>query len=182
MKLPFDASRRYPHPMTELDEIWSQMLDSAAERARETDRSDVADFLRLKASNDAIRSTGIKWLLDTVFEIAANHNRVRTSLTIERDDPHNFTYGNSNLVGTRVMVRHGVRCLSVEAGWTRTPSDGIMRGGALAFARVSHFGMPKMTTELKLVLDAPTPTWRDAATGEDIDSGELKRHLEILTT
>lgn len=182
MKLPFDTFGAYPHPMVELDEIWSQMLASAAQSATEAGRSDVADFLRLKASNDAIRSTGVKWLFDTVIEIAANANRSHTSLTIERDDPHNFAHGNSNLVGTRVLVRHGVRCLSVEAGWTRTPSDGIMRGGALAFARVSHFGMPKMTTELKLVADDPTPKWRNAETAEDVDSIELRRHLEILTT
>ncbi|MBK7932386.1 MAG: hypothetical protein IPK01_02595 [Acidobacteria bacterium] len=168
--------------MVELDEIWSQMLAAAAANASDAGRSDVADFLRLKASNDAIRSTGVKWLFDTVIEIAANANRGSTSLTIERDDPHNFAHGNSNLVGTRVMVRHGVRCLSVEAGWTRTPADGIMRGGALAFARVSHFGMPKKTTELKLVAEEPAPKWRNAETSDHIDSAELRRHLEILTT
>ena len=168
--------------MTELDEIWSQMLASAAANASEAGRSDVADFLRLKASNDAIRAAGVGWLFDTVIEIAANANRGHASLTIERDDPHNFAHGNSNLVGTRVMVRQGVRCLTVEAGWTRTPSDGIMRGGALAFARVSHFGMPKMTTELKLVSEEPTPKWRNAETSDHVDSAELMRHLEILTT
>lgn len=168
--------------MTELDEIWSQMLASAAANAKEAGRSDVVDFLRLKASNDAIRTTGVRWLFDTVIEIAANANRGRTSLTIERDEPHNFTHGNSNLVGTRVMVRHGVRCLSVEAGWTRTPSDGIMRGGALAFARVSHFGMPKLTTELKLVSEEPAPKWRNAESSDQVDSAELMRHIEILTT
>lgn len=168
--------------MTELDEVWSQMLASAAANAKEAGRSDVVDFLRLKASNDAIRTTGVRWLFDTVIEIAANANRGRTSLTIERDEPHNFTHGNSNLVGTRVMVRHGVRCLSVEAGWTRTPSDGIMRGGALAFARVSHFGMPKLTTELKLVSEEPAPKWRNAESSDQVDSAELMRHIEILTT
>lgn len=168
--------------MTELDEIWSQMLGDAALKAAETGRSDVADFLRLKASNDAIRAAGVRWLFDTVIEIAATANRSRVSLTIERDDPHNFAHGNSNLVGTRVNVRHGVRCLTVEAGWTRTPGDGIMRGGALAFARVSHFGMPKMTTELKLIAEEPTPKWRNAETSDQIDSFELMRHLDILTT
>ena len=172
----------YPHRMTELDEIWSQMLASAAASASEAGRGDVVDFLRLKASNDAIRAAGVGWLFDTVIEIAATANRSHISLSIERDDPHNFAHGNSNLVGTRVLVRHGVRCLSIEAGWTRTPSDGIMRGGALAFARVSHFGMPKMTTELKLVAEEPVPKWRNAETSGEIDSAELLRHLDILTT
>ncbi len=168
--------------MTELDEIWSEMLASAAVNATGAGRHDVADFLRLKASNDAIRAAGVRWLFDTVIEIAATANRHHVSLTIERDDPHNFAHGNSNLVGTRVLVRHGVRCLSVEAGWTRTPSDGIMSGGALAFARVSHFGMPKMTAELKLVAEEPSPKWRNAETSGEIDSAELMRHLDILTT
>ena len=168
--------------MTELDEIWSQMLGDAASKAADTGRNDVADFLRLKASNDAIRAAGVRWLFDTVIAIAATANRSHVSLTIERDDPHNFAHGNSNLVGTRVMVRHGVRCLTVEAGWTRTPGDGIMRGGALAFARVSHFGMPKMTAELKLVAEEPMPKWRNAETSEPVESLELMRHLDILTT
>lgn len=182
MKLAFGTSRLYPHDMIELDEIWSNMLDTAANSADEAGRNDVADFLRLKASNDAIRVAGVRWLFDTVIKIAASANRSHVVLSIERDDPHNFTHGNSNIVGSRVMVRQGVRCFTVEAGWTRTPTDGIMHGGALAIAHVSHFGMPKMKAALKLVAEDPFPKWLDVETFDQIDSAVLERHIEILRT
>lgn len=180
--MAFATSRLYPDDMTELDEVWSKMLDTAATRADDEGRHGVADFLRLKASNDAIRVAGVHWLFDTVVKIASSANRGNVVLSIERDDPHNFTHGTSNIVGSRVMVRHGVRCLTVEAGWTRTPTDGIMLGGALAFAQLSHFGIPRMTTELKLVADDPFPKWLDAETFDHVGSKELKRHIDILTT
>src|SRR5688572_21900374 len=120
--------------MTELDQVWSQMLDAAAVKARETGRHDVAEYLRLKATNDAIRKLGCTWLFNTFVEIATNIQSGRIHLTIERQEPHSFAHGSSNMVGSRINVQQGVRCLSIEAGWARTPSDGIMRNGALAFA------------------------------------------------
>lgn len=168
--------------MTELDQIWSQMLAQATVKAHESGNRDLAAYLQLKASNDAIRTTGVGWLFDTVIEIAAQINRRNSALAIERVDPHRFDHGSSRLVGAVVNIRQGVRCLTVEAGWTRTPSDGIMRGGALAFAHLSHFGMPKLGAELMLIADKPTPRWSIAGKHEAINSGELRRHFDILTT
>ncbi len=168
--------------MTELDQMWSQMLDHAAARAQESGNRDVASYLRLKATNDAIRTVGVGWLFDTVIEIAAEKDRQNIRLSIEREDPHRFEYGSSRLVGAAIRFRQGVRCLTVEAGWTRTPSDGIMRGGALAFARVSHFGMPKAGAELMLVTEADRPFWRFSDPLIRVGSDELRRHFEILTT
>ena len=161
--------------MTELDQVWSRMLDEATARAKHSGRTDVAEYLRLRATNDAIRTRGVGWLFDTFVEIANPSH----GITIERDEPHNFARGSSNMVGSRIQVRHGVRCLSVEAGWARTPSDGIMRGGSLAFARITHFGMPKAGAELRLVHAETLPNW---LTDDDsiIDSGELKRHFDLF--
>lgn len=168
--------------MTELDQIWSQMLDDAAARAKESGNRDVASYLRLKATNDAIRTVGVGWLFDTVSEIAAEKDRQNIRLSIERENPHRFEHGSSRLVGAVIRFRQGVRCLTVEAGWTRTPSDGIMRGGALAFARVSHFGMPKAGAELMLVTEGDRPFWRFSDPLIRLGSEELRRHFEILTT
>lgn len=158
------------------------MLAQATVKAHESGNRDLAAYLQLKASNDAIRTTGVGWLFDTVIEIAAQINRRNSALAIERVDPHRFDHGSSRLVGAVVNIRQGVRCLTVEAGWTRTPSDGIMRGGALAFAHLSHFGMPKLGAELMLIADKPTPRWSIAGKHEAINSGELRRHFDILTT
>ena len=165
--------------MTELDQVWFRMLDEATVRADQAGRDDVAEYLRLRATNDAVRTRGVNWLFDTLIEIAAPAMSRYRSLTIERDEPHNFARDSSNMVGSHLQIRHGVRCLTVEAGWARTPSDGIMHNGSLAFARISHFGMPMAGAEIRLVHADSLPNW---LSDDDtvIDSGELARHFELF--
>lgn len=165
--------------MTELDQIWSQMLSDSAVEAGDIGRQHVAEYLRLRATNDAIRNAGVGWLFDTVIEIAGCAMRDRPGITIEREEPHNFTRGSSNMVGSLIEIRQGVRCLTVEAGWARTPRDGIMQKGALAYARITHFGLPKSGAEIRLVHAESLPRWL----GEDdtaIDSSELQRHFDVF--
>jgi hypothetical protein len=151
--------------MTELDQVWAQMLSDATRNAEAGGRSDVADYLRLRATNDAVRGAAVKWLIDSAVEI---------------EEPYRFQHGRSRLVGTAVHMEHGVRCLTVEAGWTRTPGDGIMRGGALAFARLRHRGLARLDTVLALTKGEVLPAWR-LGEGEDFaDSSYLKRHIETL--
>lgn len=165
--------------MTELDQVWSKMLDEAALNAAHSGRHDVAEYLRLKATNDAIRTAGVRWLFDTMTEIAGRDAHSPHGPTMERDEPHNFALGLSNMVGSRLQIRHGVRCLTVEAGWARTPSDGIMKKGSLAVARISHFGMSKATADLRLIRAETLPHW---VGGDDqiVDSRELERHFDLF--
>lgn len=165
--------------MTELDQVWSQMLGEAAGRASDAGRRDVADYLRLKAANDAVREAGVGWLIDSFVEIAASSLAEHKNLAITRDEPHNFARGSSNMAGTRLDIRQGVRCLTVEAGWARTPSDGIMQNGALALARISHFGMSKNGAEFRLVHSAVKPQWLDQE-GAVLYTGELQRHFNVF--
>jgi hypothetical protein len=165
--------------MTELDQVWAEMLGDAYRNASAAGRHTVAEYLRLKATNDAIRAAGVKWLFDTFIEFAGQATRRNTALSIEREEPHSFRHGNSNMVGSLLSIRHGVRCLTVEAGWTRTPSDGVMRGGALAFAKLSHFGMPRSGEELRLVHSPSFPKWL-AGEGESVASRELRRHFDLF--
>jgi len=145
--------------MTELDQFWSEMIQRAAVAARSSGQQDIVEYLRLKAANDAIRSEGVKWLFDSLIELAGSANRRNLALTIERQEPHSFARGNSNMVGSLISVRQGVRCLTIEAGWTRTPSDGIMRGNMLAAARILHFGMHRENAELSLAYQGELPIW-----------------------
>ena len=165
--------------MTELDQVWSEMLDKATAKALQSGRSDIAEYLRLKAANDTIRRIGVEWLVNTILELAADAHRGHPALIVEREEPHNFADGNSNMVGSLLRISHGVRCLTVEAGWTRTPSDGIMRAQALAFARFTHFGLPENRVELRLLQSDTSPNWI-ASTGEVVDSGVLRRHFDVL--
>ena len=165
--------------MTELDQIWAKMLVDAGQKASEVGRHDVVDYLRLKASNDVIRTAGVDWLFDTVIEIAGREMSGRHGVTIEREEPHSFMRGNSRMVGILVRIRQGVRCMTVEAGWVRTPSDGIMRQKALAAGRISHFGRSKDDAEIMFVYVDPTPQWVHGD-GSPVDSHAIRQHFERL--
>ncbi len=169
----------YARDMTELDQVWARMLSAAEANASHLCREDIAAYLRLKATNDAIRASGVEWLFDTVIEIATDAGRRHAMITIERADPHRFKHGNSHMVGSKLEIRHGVRCLTVEAGWTRSPSDGVMRGRALAFARITHFGLSRYDAELSLVHGDELPQWVSES-GDAIDSAEIQRHFDVF--
>lgn len=166
--------------MTELDQVWSQMLVDAGEKAGEQGRRHVVEYLRLRADNDAIRARGISWLIDTFIGVATDAQAYKLNLSIERVEPHTFSHGNSTMVGTLLNVRYGVRCLSVEAGWTRIPSHGIMRKGSLAIANIAHFGMPKFGANIRLVHhDDELPRWIGDSQ-QAIDMAEIQQHLDVL--
>lgn len=165
--------------MNELDEAWSQMLQGAIANARSSGRDDVAEYLALKQSNDLIRQASVDWLFGSFIEIASDESRRNSSISIEREDPHEFPFGNSRMAGGLVRVRLGVRNLTVEAGWTRIPSHGIMRGGALAAARISHFGLPKVDVELTLLSDGGTPIWK-TVDGGDFGAESVREHVRVL--
>ena len=166
--------------MIELDEVWSTMLAEAELRARVAGRHDIAEYLRLKATNDAIRAKGIEWLLAAMSEAAAAAISSAPDLTVEQEDGHSFRYENSTMQGLRLVCRRGVRSLMVEAGWTRGPHDGIMRGGALAVARVAHFGRPKAGCELRLVFGDDLPAWTLDNKGGAFTADDAARHIALL--
>jgi hypothetical protein len=135
-------------------------LEEAEARARSAGRGDVADYLTLRASNDAARSVGCAWLVETFQLVAGEANRAGASLAVSLEDAHRFRVGHSTMVGRRLTLRAGVRSVTVEAGWPRSPRDGVVRGNGLARARVSHFGDRAAGEELLLVRDADgTPRW-----------------------
>lgn len=138
--------------MSELEAEWARRLAEAEAHARNVGRSDVADYLALRALNDVARNVGIEWLLATFNAHAGEANRTAgVSVLVAHADAHRFRVGNSHMVGRRLTLTAGVRVLTVEAGWPRTPRDGIVRGGGLATARISHFGKPRDDDELLLV-------------------------------
>lgn len=169
--------------MTDLDRMWSQMLDEATAAARTSGRADVADYLDLKSRNDALRIAGVRWLFESIVVLAGDANQQFPAIRIEREDPHNFPHAGANIAGALLRVRHGLRCLTVEAGWTRTPADGFMRGRALAVARITHFGMAKMNMDLLLRPAETEPGWIAVAQdGREAPADEtfLRRHFNVF--
>ena len=169
--------------MNELDEVWARMIDDALEKARANGNGDVAEYLTLKATNDKIRQTSVEWLLGSLIEIASFANQNGAGITIKNENPHQFSFKNANLVGWLVRFRQGVRCLTIEAGWTRKPTDGFMRGGALACAKISHFGVSRHNAELLLVQSNNLSSWFSIdADGNRMlfDSNNLQQHFRIF--
>ena len=159
------------------------MLDEAIAAARAAGRFGVADYLDLRSRNDALRTAGVRWLFEAVVAIAGGAGREFPGIRIEREEPHNFPYAGANMAGSLLRLRHGVRCLTVEAGWTRTPADGFMRGGSLAVAKLTHFGMAKMNMDLQLRPSGSEPGWVAVAPDgrqTPVDEMLLRRHFNVF--
>lgn len=170
--------------MSELDEAWASALAEAESRARLSGRADVAAYLSLRNSNDLLRRTGIEWLISTFETLAGQANRRGASIQISREDNHRFRAGNSTMVGRLLTLRFGVRQLSVEAGWPRTPRDGVVRGGGLATANIRHLGIKSASEALQLVQSRQgAPSWVVGAKGEgqtQIHETNLRKHIATL--
>jgi hypothetical protein len=123
-------------------------------------------------------------LITTFTTVAGEANRAGASLQLTREDTHRFKIGNATMVGPRVNLENGVRRLSVEVGWPRTPRDGFIRGGGLACAKIKHLGMKSVNEQLRLILDPTgTPQWIVRENDEDfreLHEADVRRHVSIL--
>ena len=168
--------------MGELDEAWAAALSEAEQRARLAGRKDVAEYLSLRNSNDLLRRAGIDWLVEGFTALAGDANRAGASIQISRNDDHRFPVGTSTMVGRLLTFTSGVRTLYIEAGWPRTPRDGIVRGGGLACANIRHMGIKSASDELLLAKsNSGAPTWKSARKKHSsLHESDLRRHLAIL--
>jgi hypothetical protein len=170
--------------VSELDEAWAFALAEAESRARLAGSRDLAAYLALRNSNDLLRRTGIGWLITTFETLAGQANRRGASIQISKEDNHRFRAGNSTMVGRLLTLRFGVRQLSVEAGWPRTPRDGFVQGGGLASANIRHLGLKNASEALTLVQSQQgAPLWVAGEKGErqtEIHETNLQRHIATL--
>ena len=171
--------------VSELEEAWAVGLAEAEARARAAGRTDIADYLSLRSSNDLIRKIAGNWLMRMFTTAAGEANRAGAAIQISTDDAHRFKVGNASMVGTRLSLGSGVRQLLVEVGWPRTPRDGFIRGGGLACGNIKHVGIKPANKELRLVLDAAgTPRWlvleKHGSKPRELHEMNVKDHLAIL--
>jgi hypothetical protein len=159
---------------------YERLIGEARERAREGRRGDVADYLGLRSANDALRVRAVERLLGLFTAAAGELNRGGAGLQMARTEAHRFRVGNSTMVGPRLVLTRGVRALTVEAGWPRGPRDGIVRGGGLACARITHFGRASADEELTLLPadDGGEPCWF-AAGGAGTNFALLPEHVKL---
>jgi hypothetical protein len=175
--------RFYPLDVTNQNEPCDDLPEEMIDFVRTLARHDLADLVALKASNDEVRQRAVEWLVSIFSELAGQLNRRNIPIVIERHEPHSFPAFKANMVGVKVNFRYGIRCLSVEAGWTRLPSDGFMRGGALAVAHISHFGQKRHSMDLALLKVDGRPHWHSIDSdnvARPVNVRDLARHLAIL--
>ena len=173
----------YSRHVAEISEFWSEFLNGQAAGSADPEHRVVADLIALKATNDEIRGRAVDWLIASFTKLAAHANRHNFSVEIERKEPHNFAAYGANMVGVKTSFRYGIRCLTVEAGWTRTPSDGFMRGGALAVAHIRHFGLKQHSMDLALLKTGDRPAWFEIDsdnTARPVELESLIRHMSLL--
>jgi hypothetical protein len=170
--------------MSELDEAWESALAEAKRRAHVAGRADIAQYLAVRARNDLLRRTAIDWLTSTVTALAADANRRGGGIQIELEDEHSFRVGQATMVGTKLTLRHGVRALSIESGWPRTPRDGIVRGNGLACANLKHLGRPRRNAQLLLTRSSDgVPRWliiERTETRTPLSEDHLRDHISLL--
>jgi len=168
--------------MSELDEAWAAALTEAERRARLAGRKDLAEYLSLKNSNDLLRQTGVDWLLAEFTSLAAEANRAGASIQSAKQEGHRFRTGASTMVGHLLTFTNGVRTLFVEAGWPRTPRDGVVHGGGLAQANIRHLGIKTANEELLLVKsNTGAPAWKAVSKKHRfLHASDMRHHLAIL--
>lgn len=171
------------NPIPDLEEAWELALAEATQRARGAGRADIAHYLDLRRRNDLLRRAATDWLHQSAMALAADANRGGAAIQIEREIEHRFRRGSATMVGPQLVLRRGVRALSIEVGWPRIPRDGIVTGNALACANLKHLGRPRLNEELVLVSSAHgSPQWfilQDDRRSLLADS-DLRRHFALL--
>ena len=172
--------------MSELDEAWVLAMAEAENRARASGRADIGEYIALRNSNDRKRKFGADWIIKAFTEAAGEVNRAGASLQTSNADGHRFKVGSATMVGRLLTVTSGVRSISVEVGWPRTPNDGFVRGGGLACANIQHFGMKAASEHLRLEVDRKgLPHWqRHPHHGErsEFHEADVKHHMAVLLT
>ncbi|HST51163.1 MAG TPA: hypothetical protein VLJ61_04060 [Pyrinomonadaceae bacterium] len=170
--------------MSGFEEEYERQIEEARARATARGRGDVLDYIQLKSANDRERARAVSWLIETFTALAGELDRTGAGLALALTEAHRFRVGNSTMTGERLVLKRGVRALTVEAGWPRAPRDGIVRGGGLACARVGHFGDRKGDEELLLVpSDTDTPRWHfveKSGARTELQEERLRRHVVRL--
>jgi hypothetical protein len=173
-----------PLHVSELDQAWALALAEAEQRARALGRTDIATYLALRTSNDLLRKTASDWLQTIFVTVAGEANRNGAGIQTSREDGHRFKVGNATMVGSSLSLAKGLRLVFVEVGWPRTPADGFIRGGGLAWANIKHRGIKSAAEHLRLVVDPNgVPRWNVESHRREpyeIREADIRNHITIL--
>lgn len=169
--------------MTEDGQLWAKFLSDESFRELFSGKGVISDYIELRERNNEVRARAIQALFAAVQMLAAEASHSGMAVDIEEFKECRLEFGSTKATGPGLRVRHGVRCLTFESGWTRNPSDGVMPEGSLALARISHFGMSEKTAVLYLLVFEDRPRWftigRDGIR-RSFEADDLVVHFSLL--
>ncbi len=168
--------------MEEFEALWLNSLQIAKEKAKSIGNKDLVEYLDLKISNDRTRFEASKLLFESFTQVAQEKIADGYNLEIQTQSPHQFQMNQSVLTGHLLTISFGICRFTVEVGWTRKPEDGFMRKGALACAKITHFGKPEHNAQLLLLpsQNHQTNWFLLEKNGNLKEFQDFKKHVEIL--
>ena len=102
------------------------------------------ELAQLKAANEALRERGQHWLFSTFEKIAQPNPNFQIG-----QQAWQFEVDRNVMIGARMGIRFRDQTLTIEVGWPREQSHGIVPDLGLARARVSR--SPNVTIDANLL-------------------------------
>jgi hypothetical protein len=169
--------------MTASDEFWLKLLDQEIARGTVSAEGVFQDYLAVRGANNDIRNNAAEWLFETVLQFSEKLNANGFEIITERNAESQFVFHWATLTGPSMFFSNGIRRLSCEVGSIKAPGHGIIKGGGIAIARLSHFGIPEKDQILRLVAGEETARWVvDGVKTRPFDAYDIARHLRILVS
>ncbi len=156
----------------------------------------VAEYLKLKASNDQFRERGKQWLWETLEKLCAEIN---LQLAAKPDgqilqcgrQPWQFELqtntGKATMAGERFGVRYRGQTLVIEIGWPQLPEHGFILDGGLARGQVRFSPNvmlePQTKAELVLKRNGADVTWhelKDKQLSQAVNEAYLRKYLDLV--
>lgn len=168
--------------MTMSEEFWMTLLDEEIARGSVSAEGVFQDYLSVRGVNNDLRVRATDWLFGSFTELSERLANQGLELHLERNDDVRFAFLGATLIGSAVAFSNGVRRLSCEVGSIKAPGHGIIKGGGIAIARISHFGIPEKEQILRLVVGEENAKWVvDSDRLRLFDAYDLVRHFRVLT-
>jgi len=167
--------------MTTSEQFWSRLLDEEIARGNVSAEGVFQEYLSVRGANNNIRNEAAEWLFGSFVKFTQRLVSDGFQISVERNEESQFAFHWATLSGPSIVVSNGLRKLSCEVGSIKAPGHGIIKGGGIAIARLSHFGIPEKDQILRLIAGEETARWVvDGSRTRELDAYDLVRHFKIL--
>lgn len=167
--------------MTTSEEFWLKLLDEQIALGNVSADGVFQDYLTVRGVNNEMRGNATEWLFKSFEYTALRLTSDGFALSPDCAELSSFSFSGATLSGPSIAFPFGVRKLTCEVGSIKAPGDGIIKGGGIAIARISHFGMPEKEQFLRLVIGEETARWVvDSDRSRSFDLYDVIGHFRIL--